>query len=173
MRPLVPRELNGEFRGAGLGAAKPAGDVVACIRRDGRLLNEFRGPAGAAGEEIAAVSRPGFGGFRKSRGAIADDGRQAARDLPAGNCDGVPALSRGSTRGGFRVEQEIRSPRGQAGGGRGVLTGVAASTGPGWPVASAAASSTASVPRIPAPARRDVAVRKAMETPAYPCDADI
>ena len=53
------------------------------------------------------------------------------------------------------------------------LTGVAASTGPGWPVASAAASSTASVPRIPAPARRDVAVRKAMETPVYPRDADI
>jgi hypothetical protein len=52
------RELNGEFRRAGLGAAKPAGDVVARIRRDGRLLNEFRGTAGAAGEEIAAVSRP-------------------------------------------------------------------------------------------------------------------
>jgi hypothetical protein len=63
--------LNGEFRAAGLDAAKPAGDVVARIRRDGRLLNEFRGTAGAAGEEIAAASRPGFGGFRKSRGAIA------------------------------------------------------------------------------------------------------
>jgi len=61
--PACARELNGEFRGAGLGATEPAGDVVPRIRRDGRLLNEFPGTASAAGEEIAAVSRPGFGGF--------------------------------------------------------------------------------------------------------------